>query len=414
MDSTDITKVINVLSQIENKMISLKIFQCLFHITKESLLYQVIKFHGYKCFNNLLNLFKDDEIITSNILNFLSKLPKTTKNGILSAQLDIKLKQIIQIFPNLKHQCETLLHKWGSYEEYTRITKKTIAQLSDKSRSLSKLNDLRRVRLPPGWEIIQVNGHPVYYNAQNNIKLDEPPNASQYNNGINNMDQKSEGKIDNNSYQHQKKAHQNSRSKRPFVSDWKGIKRHHQYSNNDKHEFTKKSRHSSEEPTIIERRKDEEVKMLKAKLEAETAKRLELDKIIQEANKQKEIERREKEKLQKSLEEKRMLQKRLSTASHIEHKWNKFFASFVPNMVRKYKTEVTLSHENIKECAREISKILSSKEMKRDPKSIPPSKPSKEKYTKVQSFVNMYMEKFIHKYKQNKYHDRSITPATSS
>ena len=75
MDSSDITKVRSVLLQIENKMISLKIFQCLFPITKESLLYQVIKFNGY----NLLNLFKDDEIITSDILNFLSKLLKTTK-----------------------------------------------------------------------------------------------------------------------------------------------------------------------------------------------------------------------------------------------------------------------------------------------------------------------------------------------
>lgn len=414
-NSSDITKVMSVLLQIENKMFALKLFQRLFPITDESLLYQVIKFHGYKCFNHLLDIFKDKELVTSDILNFLSKLPKTTKNGILMAQLDTKLKQIIQVFPNLKYQCDELLQKWESYEEYTRITKRNVDELSNLSRSLSKLNDLRRVRLPPGWEIIQVNGRPLYYNAQNNIKLDKPPNISQYNNSSStNISQRSAENFDNTLSQHKNKDRQNLRLDKPFVSNRNSMKRHNAYQDHDKYDFTKKSRYSSEEPHIVEKRKDEEVEMLKAKLEAETAKRLELDRIIQEANRQKEIERKEKEKLQKSLEEKRMLQKRLSNASHIEHKWNKFFASFVPNMVRKYKTEITLSHENIKECAREITKILSSKEMKRDPKSIPPSKPSKEKYTKVQSFVNIYMEKFIYKYKQNKYPDKSITPSASS
>ena len=93
-----------------------------------------------------------------------------------------------------------------------------------------------------------------------------------------------------------------------------------------------------------------------------------------------------------------MFQKRLSNSSQIEHKWNKFFALFVPNVVKKYKTEFTLSHESIKECTREISKILSSKEIKRDPKSIPPNKPSKEKYSKVQNFVNINVGKLVNKY----------------
>lgn len=413
-NSSDITKVMSVLLQVENKMIALKIFQRLFPIIDESLLYQVIKFHGYKCFNNLLNIFKDEELVISDILNFLSKLPKTTKNGIVVSQLDTKLEQIIHVFPNLKHRCDQLLEKWESYEEYTRITKRNVNELSNMSRSLSTLNDLRRVKLPPGWEIIQVNGRPFYYNAQNNIKLDKPPNILQFNNNRNNVDQRSGKNFDNNQFQHKNKDRLNPGLDKLFMSNRKSMKRHNPYQDRDKYDFNKKSRYLSEKPDIVEKRKDEEMKMLKAKLEAETAKRLELDKIIQEANRQKEIERKEKEKLQKSLKEKRMLQKKLSNASHIEHKWNKFFASFVPNMLRKYKTEIPLSHENIKECAREITKILSSKEMKKNSKSIPPSKPSKEKYTKVQNFVNIYMEKFIHKYKQNKDHDKSITPSASS
>lgn len=404
-DESDVTKVMSALLQIDNKMIALKIFQRLFPVTEESLLHQVIKLHGYKCFSNILKLFNTDELTTSDILEFLSKLPKTIKNGIISAHLDTKINEIIVSFPNLKYQCDILLKKWNSYDTYTRITKKDVSNLEAKqSPSMNKINDLRRVRLPPGWEIIQENGHPVYYNAASQIKSHEPPKAARYNN----MGQ-SNGDLRNESNGTGYKSRPDLHFKRKFESDRQSSKRFKSYD-----DFNNGGRYHSDDSPQSGSNKDEEAKRLKAKLEEETAKRLELDKIIQEANKQKEQERQSRELLEKARQEKQLLRKQHSFSSNIEYKWNKFFASFVPNMVRKHTMDIKLSHDTVKECSREISKLLTSKETKKDPKATPPSEPSKEKRAKVHHFVKGYMEKFIHKYKQRKHRDSTMTPTAST
>lgn len=128
----------------------------------------------------------------------------------------------------------------------------------------------------------------------------------------------------------------------------------------------------------------------------ENQKKSELEKIIAEANKLKDIEREEQAQLQKEKEEKRLKKKN----NHLEHKWNKFFASFVPSLLRKYEQQDALSHEHAKQCARDIVKILTSKELKKDGAKAPPEEPSKDKRTKVKQFTASYMSKFLLKYRK--------------
>ncbi|CCK69352.1 histone methyltransferase SET2 KNAG_0C02410 [Huiozyma naganishii CBS 8797] len=395
-DESDVTKIMSVLLQLDNKLIALKLFQRLFSIESESLLYKVIKLHGYKCFANLLELFGEDEDVIKDILVFLDKLPKTTKNGVVASHINEKVRAVMELFPMLESEGSSLLSKWDSYETYTRITKRELNQTSTSIKSI----DLRRLRLPPGWEMIQENGRPMYYNAQEHRKLAEPPKITN-----------TQTRYDtSNGSRYQNYSPSNGRGP---MSDHRGSEMYR-----NKRPLTPDVDYESKAPKLnqdeeLERKKEEERKRLKAKYEEESAKRDELTKIIADANRQKEIEREEQLKLEREKEERKLKRKTMSHSAHIERKWNNFFALFVPNLVRKYTTDVALNHDYIKQCSRDITKILTNKELRKDPKTLPPSEPDRDKRAKVKKFVNLYMEKLVNKYKQKK-EKKNIMPPSSS
>lgn len=158
----------------------------------------------------------------------------------------------------------------------------------------------------------------------------------------------------------------------------------------------KKRQRIEQELREIERLKEEEKRQLKARMELEHTRKSELEKIIAEANMQKELEKQQRAKKEQEEEERRSKRKLLQAqGGHVEHKWNKFFAAFVPNIVKRYEKDV--GHNNVKECARDVVKILTAKELKKDPKKAPPAEPSREKRAKVKEFTKVYMEKFIQK-----------------
>ncbi|CCF58774.1 hypothetical protein KAFR_0F01770 [Kazachstania africana CBS 2517] len=377
----DVTRVMSVLLQNENTLIASKLFKRLYLISDESLYYQVIKLHGYKCFTKLLKLFADDIKIEEAIVNFLDNLPKTTKNGIVASQIDTSITMISEKYPSLKGSCSKLLEKWDAYETYTRISKREISELSSASSStINKIMDFRRVRLPPGWEIIQENGRPMYYNAQQKRKLSEPPDNSGYR---------------SNDFNSRMESKRNKRLRRI----------------DEERERKKRKEYFLEEQNAIERAKKEELEQMKLKMKMETEKRNVLDQIIADANKKKDLEEEKNNDATKKNIKKEPTPKRHT--HRYEHHWNKFFASFVPNLVRKYESDVHLTHDHMKECSRDIVKILTSKELKKDPKNMPPEKLNKDKHAKVKSFVKSYMDKFIAKYKQKKQEHRKSSASSS-
>ncbi|CAR23967.1 histone methyltransferase SET2 [Lachancea thermotolerans CBS 6340] len=367
----DVSKVMSVLLQADDNLIIRRLMERILLTKDQTMHYQIIKLHGYRCFNKLLGIFEDDSEIQLEILEYLNCLPKTTKNGIISSQIDKKVEELKEK-PELTQVSDELLAKWRSFETYKRITKKDISESSHKKM------DLRRLRLPPGWEIIHENGKPVYYNAQQQTKLHHPPNGvtktfggSQPSRPSTPLDSPSNGAI--------------SSKKRPL----------------DAEEYEKKKKQRIEfQRKELERLKNEELQQLKDKLELEDQKKTELEKIIAEANQQKELEKQQKFKEQQEEEQKRQKKLQQSKGDYMLHKWNRFFAGFVPNLVRHY--EKDLGKDHIKECARDIVKTLSSKELKKDPKKSPPPEPSKEKKAKVREFTKVYMEKFSQKYAQRK------------
>lgn len=82
------TKVMSVLLQVDDQLIAQKLFNRLYEIQDETLHHQVIKLHGYTCMLKLLKMFEGDLEVEKRIVDFLVALPKTTKNGITSSQID--------------------------------------------------------------------------------------------------------------------------------------------------------------------------------------------------------------------------------------------------------------------------------------------------------------------------------------
>ncbi|EJS43214.1 set2p [Saccharomyces arboricola H-6] len=391
----DVTKIMSVLLQQDNKIIASKLLNRLFTIDDNSLRHQAIKLHGYTCFSKMLKLFDpeqpsqqvpegeiedgedDNKLMTKKILDFLLELPKTTKNGIESSGIDDLIKALSVKCSDLKPECDELIEKWSKFETYKRITKRDINVASN------KMIDLRRVRLPPGWEIIHENGRPLYYNAEQKTKLHYPPTGS--------------SKVFS------------SRSNTPVDStNSSGILKTAIASDPKKHKLSdeeyerKKQKRLEYERIALERTKQEELESLKEKLKLENERKSVLEDIIAEANKQKELQKEEAKKLVEAKEAKRLKRKTVSQSQRIEHNWNKFFASFVPNLIRSNPQSKQFDHENIKQCAKDIVRILTTKELKKNSLRAPPDDLSKEKRHKVKEFIKSYMDKIFLKKKQKK------------
>ncbi|CAI4043506.1 histone methyltransferase SET2 SKDI_10G0500 [Saccharomyces kudriavzevii IFO 1802] len=392
-NSVDVTKIMSVLLQQDNKIIASKLLNRLFTIDDNSLRHQAIKLHGYTCFSKMLKLFDpeqsrqeeeesdveedDKKIMIEKILDFLLELPKTTKNGIESSQIDDVIRALSSRCPDLKPECDRLSEKWSKFETYKRITKRDINVAS------SKMIDLRRVRLPSGWEIIHENGRPLYYNAEQKTKLHYPPTGSSKV-----FSPRSSTPVDPTGSGGVSKTVSNSDPKKHKLSD-------------EEYE-RKKQKRLEYERIALERAKQEELESLKQKLKLENERKIVLEDIIAEANKQKELQKEEAKKLVEAKEAKRLKRRNVSQSQRLEHNWNKFFASFVPNLIRGNPQSKQFDHENIKQCAKDIVKILTTKELKKNSSRAPPNDLSKEKRNKVKEFIKSYMDKIILKKKQKK------------
>lgn len=427
----DVTKVMSVLLQCKNTLIASMLFKRLWFTynyedededdtaLKHVLLNHVIKLHGYQCFKNMLQLFENDDNMLQDILEFLYHLPKTTKNGIISSHIDDEVRLIAKQYSNLQEGCEKLLQKWDTFETYTRIAKKDVSSISLTNHTKNVM-DQRRIKLPRGWEIIQENGRPLYYNREQNRKLIEPPTVpttrialtsadKDYNSGRDsfNRDNKRDYRsrnfnrhIASDSYPHNDNYSSNNNINDYYSDNSRSYNSRDSPFPNDEF-IQKKRRVEFEEQQALLRAKEEENLQKQQMIKQEIERNI-LDQIISDIGKSKELEREVSVKLEEERRRKFDERRSRSNVSNLEHKWEKFFASFVPNIVKKCDSHLILSKDSIKECARDIVKTLSGKEARRGPDNVPPERVDKHKHDKVKTFVQQYMEKYIQKYLDKK------------
>lgn len=92
---------------------------------------------------------------------------------------------------------------------------------------------------------------------------------------------------------------------------------------------------------------------------------------------------------------------KVSGVNHsLDKKWMALFASYVPNILKKYESEI--GRDNLKNCAREIVHHLAKKEEKRHTGEPAPSVLSDERKAKIKTFSKEYMAKFMQKFEEKK------------
>ncbi|CCH63102.1 hypothetical protein TBLA_0J01040 [Henningerozyma blattae CBS 6284] len=441
---SDITKVMSVLLQLEDNsniiLLAEKLLKRISPLNKEEnreLIQQVIKLHGYKCFSRLLPIFiKHNEInLIETVLIILNNLPKTTRNGIINSNLVDRINDIEEKIPELSNICNQLIEKWSSFEMYTQITKNEIKRSSSSLSSSSNLvkngtstkfdsrndKDFRKVRLPPGWEILQENGRPVYYNAKQQTKLHYPPA------GITKVF--SQNNLDSHSHNYHNHHHHNGNinNKKRLYSHTISDKSENMNGNNNntnggvlsEEELKRRKQERIEKERIaLERAKTKEIQELKANLQLEHEKKNELERIIAHALQKKpnvstvtpkspgtpnitngsngSVPTPHNDTVHSNVE------KPISTEDEkLIRTWNKFFAMIVPNMLKKYEKENHLKHSTAKNLSRDIVKILTKKEVQHNNNRSPPAEITKDKKLKVYKFVNGYMSKWFLKERRN-------------
>ncbi|KAH3899678.1 histone methyltransferase SET2 SCDLUD_003961 [Saccharomycodes ludwigii] len=433
----DVNKVMSALLQVDDKLLMEKLLERLISIRDEDLQYQLLRLHGYSCFQRCISILENDFKFLEVFLRFLLDLPKTTKNSLVSSQLDDRILQLknMYIAKNVENShanneiallCEKLLAKWENFETYTRITKKNFR---------NKVVDLRRLKLPPGWEIIHENGKPMYYNAQQKMKLHYPPTGTSktfsspsspqplmvatsfqgnkngyrgkrpYSTGggndygnanIVNNGNKNNNHVENGRFVKHGRYEDEHVLATPNQLDLSSTSSPHSRSSSPHYTHEQKLNYKKKfEQEKLEELKKREHDELKARLDQESAKKLELAKIIANAKKQSKTT---------SIPFQKHVTHENGYLEHAnytdaEYKWKHFFAKIVPNEVYRYEAEI--GKDNVKTCSKDIVKMLTEREMK---KSMtlrnPPREVSKEKKTKIRTFIRDYVNKYISKYKK--------------
>ncbi|CAX44211.1 SET domain-containing protein, putative [Candida dubliniensis CD36] len=98
-----------------------------------------------------------------------------------------------------------------------------------------------------------------------------------------------------------------------------------------------------------------------------------------------------------------------SGSGNIEKTWKRIFAKYIPNIIKKYESEI--GRDNVKGCARELVNVLTQSEIKHGKK--PPSNDSNmelndKKLKKIKEYSYRYMDKFLIKFNNSK-KNKSIT-----
>ena len=94
-------------------------------------------------------------------------------------------------------------------------------------------------------------------------------------------------------------------------------------------------------------------------------------------------------------------ERKSSSENHsLDKKWMSLFASYVPNILKRYESEI--GRDNLKNCARDIVHHLTKKEEKRHEGDVAPSTLSDERKAKIKAFSKEYMAKFMQKFEEKK------------
>ena len=400
----DVAKAMSALMKAEEPTIVEKLVERVYLTEEPRINSLIVKFHGYKTLSRVLKENAANEDLVVRILLTLKRWPSMTRNKIELLQIEDVVKDIVETLLNteIHSLAQELLAEWSKLEMAYRIPKNNengtkngdekVSQSPAYGRNVrselpgnpgSKAADKDDEDLPPGWQKAldkNTNTHYYYHKGLGISKWERPMSAVPKGPKLAAVKKEKTPKKEKASSSKEKPA-------RPAKKrDDKDVHRLHE-------EFLRKEK-EDQFNGVLEKEKLLQELIVKSQQEAMEKKRLEQQAKQDRMAKIKEKQRKREAAAVASVSAKEKIQSK--PASTPQALWTNTLARYIPNLIKKH--ESNIGHENIKGCARELVKVLTAKELKRDPKSTPPKELDGAKIKKLKEFCNTWMEKFLVKY----------------
>lgn len=404
LNEVDVPKVMGALMKSQDLCITKKLMERIWLTNDENVNFAIIRLHGYKTLSQVLKTFKDqDDELVYHVIQILTKWPRVTRNKISSSQIEDVVKEINANTenPEIKSASDELLEAWskllmayripknernkGSPDAYSRsIRSRSKSPERNGSADPQPLED--DDTLPEGWKAAydpNTNKN-YYYHVESGISKWERP--------------KKEIPKGPRGPKHSEKPKRNDYNNSLGYSDDLLAKREEERMKKEKEDQFKEVRQKEKllQDLILQSQKEmEEKKQLEQKLKQEELER-----------KKEKLAQRRKAKSESRKDSKKSSKK----AVPLETQWTKTFAGVIPNLLKKYETEI--GRDNVKGCAKDLVKILVEKEIKKNPNVKPPSELTSSKIKKLKDYAKIFMEKFLIKYRA-KHNRKRSTPENS-
>lgn len=373
----------------------------------------IVRLHGYKTLSQVLKDHASDlDDLTSKVLLILKRWPTMTRNKIELSQIEDVVKKIVEDTenPEIRELGSELLSDWSKLEMAYRIPKNREGSAKAERAGRGSMSPLygRTVRLAsPTWGYEDATEQGGNESPQSDVNDDDelPPG----------WQKAVDPNTDTVYYYHAELGISKWEKPKGIVpkgpSFPKGPAKQKQFKNQQPKGKLRvgKPNHKEGDFSSIEEEKLRKLKEEQFK-EMQQKEKLLQDLIAQsqqeaeEKKKQAEEARRAKlEKINQKRKQKEMARVRAKlppSKESVEVQWTKTLAKYIPNMIKKYEAEI--GHENVKGCARDLVKILLSKETKRDPDSPPPKELDNAKLKKLKEFSSNFMQKFLIKFRNKR------------
>lgn len=413
LNEHDVNKAMAALMKAEDRNIIAKIIDRVYLTEDAKLNSIIVRLHGYKTLSQVLKDHSSDEDdLTEKVLQILKRWPSMTRNKIELSQIEDVVKKIVADTLNdeIRETGSELLADWSKLEMAYRIPKNrsntgknenvargSMSPLYGRAGRLASPtwgyedvteptthelphSEVEEEELPPGWQqAVDPNTNtPYYYHSELGIsKWERPTNSVPKGPSIPKGPKQSKVK----------QQPQQQQTGKPKQKNGKPMQRDDDYSSEESKLQKLKEEQYNE---IRQREKMLQDLIQQSQQEAEEKKRL--------------AEQAKRDKLEKIKQRRRKLEMAYSksktplTKESVEALWTKTLARYIPNMIKKHEAEI--GHENVKGCARDLVKILASKEAKKE--TAPPKELDKAKVKKLKDFTGSFMEKFLLKFRNKR------------
>lgn len=413
LSEADVSKAMAALMKAEDVIVVEKIIERLYLTEDAKINSIIVRLHGYKTLSQVLKDHASDlDDLTSKVLLILKRWPTMTRNKIELSQIEDVVKKIVEDTenPEIRELGSELLSDWSKLEMAYRIPKNREGSAKAERAGRGSMSPLygRTVRLAsPTWGYEDATEQGGNESPQSDVNDDDelPPG----------WQKAVDPNTDTVYYYHAELGISKWEKPKGIVpkgpSFPKGPAKQKQFKNQQPKGKLRvgKPNHKEGDFSSIEEEKLRKLKEEQFK-EMQQKEKLLQDLIAQsqqeaeEKKKQAEEARRAKlEKINQKRKQKEMARVRAKlppSKESVEVQWTKTLAKYIPNMIKKYEAEI--GHENVKGCARDLVKILLSKETKRDPDSPPPKELDNAKLKKLKEFSSNFMQKFLIKFRNKR------------